>query len=200
MRRLLLLAAAMIVMVACAKTNKTHDAEGPNSHEPTERDIYEEREAARLQKAKDNITKYCEHAYRDYQPKEWFNMDGNDKMKDPQLWRKYTELLALRDEILNDSIPHREHPRYEKHQELFFSFMNDWQLYDHSSYCLGHGFSHDIGIGRRLELIYFILLPPDMLILSLENERPNDYTFTLVTDYGSLDDIGERKEYNLTVY
>lgn len=200
MRRLLLLTAAMIIMVACAKTNKSHDAESPNSHEPTERDIYEEREAARLQKAKDNITKFCEHAYRDYQPMEWYNMNGNDKMKDPQLWGKYTELLALRDEILNDSIPHREHPLYEKHLELFSGFVDDYRLYDHSSYCLGHAFSHDIGIGRCLEIIYFILLPPDMLILSLEDKRPNDYTITLVTDFGSLYDNDEFNEYNLTVY
>lgn len=144
------------------------------------------------QKAHKSISEYCQHAYRDYQPMEWFSLTGNDKMKDEELRGKYETLIKVRDKLVQDSIQYdSNHPRYVEHNEIRLDFLCALRDYEHTSYCMGHTFSHDGYYGRQIELYYFVLLPPDMNVIARFVEKPKVYSITIIEDYGDINEYGD---------
>ncbi|MBR3591140.1 MAG: hypothetical protein IKL43_09085 [Alistipes sp.] len=172
MRKLLMMCAMLGILVSCGERVKTK--------EEIQEDL--------TKKAKTMVSEYCKHAYKDYQPMEWFTLFENQAMQVDEVKEQYESLINLRDEIVGDTIrPFSKHPKFEAHGVAQNAFMEALTSYEPIAYCIGHSFSYEGYFGRQIELYYFICVPPEMEVIATRAEMPEAFNPVLIDDYGFLD-------------
>lgn len=177
MKRMLMMWLMAIVIVSCSAKGQSNE-----DREPTREEI----KAELTKKARESIADYCKHLYRDYQPMEWFNLYGDQAIYNEEIKEKHIKTLELRDSLLAvNPNPRLDDPGYKEYSNAYSDFLESYRDYEPELYSMGHAFSHDTYIGRKVELFYFIMLPPDMKVISKYEEQPEIYIPVLI-DLGGL--------------